>query len=91
MNSFDPGMSEHDIGAIKREVADFVDEKGWSVFHYAAYNKSQPIMEILVQHLKGIFKFCIYLLNFTYKIETGEQPERNSDSITYMLYLYFFI
>ena len=53
MEFFDFGISEHDIGAITREVEDFVDERGWNVFHYAAHHQSQPIMERLVKYLKG--------------------------------------
>lgn len=44
---------EHDNDAVKEEATDFVDENGWNVFHYAAHNQSEFIMERLVEYLKG--------------------------------------
>lgn len=52
---------DDDISAIKAEVADFADESGWNVFHYAAHNQSQPIMERLVEFLKGILTYTILI------------------------------
>lgn len=45
---------DYDNTAIKDEVGGFADESGWNVFHYAVHNQSQPIMEWLVEYLKGI-------------------------------------
>ena len=54
------GTSEHDIDIIKENVAGYKDEeKGWNVFHYAAYFQSEHIIEKLVEFLNGQLVLCL--------------------------------
>ena len=49
------GTNEHDICTIKEEVAQYRDKVNeWTVFHFAAYFKSDSIVEWLIEFLTDI-------------------------------------
>ena len=59
-------LSPHtgDMAAVQEEVMQYTSDKGWNVFHYAAYYHSVEIMEQLVTFLKGNITMIIVTLVF---------------------------
>ena len=62
LDSISTTSSEYDLQAIKDDVATYVSDDGWNVFHYAANKQSDSIMEELVKNLKGIGETIMYCI-----------------------------